>query len=201
MRRRRMPERGDAHAELERTARLPRAFAPGHEGYIPGLSSIWLRRPLVFTALSLLAGDMIALSGQISLRTWVLGALIAGAAALGMALAGRPRVWLLLICVVMLGGLAGASVMTAPELPPEGECYLTGRVVSVDKDVDDRLVLDMDRVTVDGSSYKGKLRLTLYREGAWDEMKPKRRRRPPRRMCPPRQNHPPRQMRPPRPNH
>ncbi|HIU46207.1 MAG TPA: DNA internalization-related competence protein ComEC/Rec2 [Candidatus Fimadaptatus faecigallinarum] len=169
MRRRRMPERGDAHAELERTARLPRAFAPGHEGYIPGLSGIWLRRPLVFTALSLLAGDMIALSGQISLRTWVLGALIAGAAALGMALAGRPRVWLLLICVVMLGGLAGASVMTAPELPPEGECYLTGRVVSVDKDVDDRLVLDMDRVTVDGSSYKGKLRLTLYREGAWDE--------------------------------
>ena len=169
MRRRRMPERGDAHAELERTARLPRAFAPGHEGYIPGLSGIWLRRPLVFTALSLLAGDMIALSGQISLRTWALGALIAGAAALGMALAGRPRVWLLLICVVMLGGLAGASVMTAPELPPEVECYLTGRVVSVDKDVDDRLVLDMDRVTVDGSSYKGKLRLTLYREGAWDE--------------------------------
>lgn len=169
MRRRRMPERGDAHAELERTARLPRAFAPGHEGYIPGLSGIWLRRPLVFTALSLLAGDMIALSGQISLQTWVLGALIAGAAALGMALAGRPRVWLLLICVVMLGGLAGASVMTAPELPPEGECYLTGRVVSVDKDVDDRLVLDIDRLTVDGSSYKGKLRLTLYREGAWDE--------------------------------
>ncbi len=168
MRRERM-RRDGAHAELERTARLPRALAPGHSGFTPGLSGVWLRRPLAFAALCLLAGDVMGLSGQIALRAWAAGALIAGAAALGLALAGRPRVWLLLMCVLMLGGLAGASVMTAPELPPEGECYLSGRVVSVDKDAADRLVLDIDRVNVDGSSYKGRLRLTLYRAGAWDE--------------------------------
>lgn len=168
MRREMLRARG-AHSELERTARLPRALAPGYRGYSWGLSGIWLRRPLVFVAICALAGDVIGLSGGIPLGAWALGALLAGLAALAEALARRPRVWLGLMCVLMLGGVLGASVATAPETPPEGEYYITGRVVGVYSEQDDRLTLDIDELSADGSRYKGKWRLTLYRPGRWED--------------------------------
>ena len=100
-----------AHADLTRSGLLSRALEPGHGAYRPGLSGVWLRRPIVIAALCLLAGDLMGLGGGIPLKAWLLLAALAGAGALAGTLARRPRAWALLICVVMLGGVLGASVM------------------------------------------------------------------------------------------
>ena len=152
-----------AHADLMRTARMGRALEPGAPGFTPGLGGMWRRRPMVLTALVLLAGDIIGLSGQIPLAAWEIMAAASALVAIVSALARRPRAWMLLICVMMLGGMMGASVMTAPELPAEGEHFISGRVLSVERDDAERMVLDIDNVETDGSRVKGRMRLTLYR--------------------------------------
>lgn len=152
-----------AHADLVRTARRGRALEPGAAGFTPGLGGMWRRRPMVMTALVLLAGDIIGLSGQIPLAAWEAMAAASALVAIVSALARRPRAWMLLICVMMLGGMLGASVMTAPELPAEGEHFISGRVLSVERDDAERMVLDIDDVEVDGDRVKGRMRLTLYR--------------------------------------
>ena len=118
---------------------------------------------MVLCALCLFAGDLIGLSGQIPLMFWYIAASIAAVFASAMAALRRPRVWQLLICVLLVGGTLGAQVMTAPAAPPEGECYITGRVVSVVRSDEERIVLDIDQLTADGAAYGGKTRLTLYR--------------------------------------
>lgn len=152
-----------AHADLVRTARRGRALEPGAAGFTPGLGGMWRRRPMVLTALVLLAGDIIGLSGQIPLAAWEAMAAASALVAIVSALARRPRAWMLLICVMMLGGMLGASVMTAPELPAGGEHFISGRVLSVERDDAERMVLDIDDVEVDGDRVKGRMRLTLYR--------------------------------------
>ena len=151
-----------AHADLTRPGLLSRALEPGHGAYRPGLSGVWLRRPLVLAALCLLAGDLMGLGGGIPLKAWLLLAALAGAGALAGTLARRPRAWALLICVVMLGGVLGASVMERPAVPEEGAHYIEGRVRSVVKSDDEKLVLDVDRFSADGAAYRGGARLTLY---------------------------------------
>ena len=152
-----------AHADLIKSALLPRLFDAGYAAYRPALSGMWLRRPMVLCALCLFAGDLIGLSGQIPLMFWYIAASIAAVFASAMAALHRPRVWQLLICVLLVGGTLGAQVMTAPAAPPEGECYITGRVVSVVRSDEERIVLDIDQLTADGAAYGGKTRLTLYR--------------------------------------
>ena len=152
-----------AHADLIKSALLPRLFDAGHAAYRPALSGMWLRRPMVLCALCLFAGDLIGLSGQIPLMFWYIAASIAAVFASAMAALHRPRVWQLLICVLLVGGTLGAQIMTAPAAPPEGECYITGRVVSVVRSDEERIVLDIDQLTADGAAYGGKTRLTLYR--------------------------------------
>lgn len=151
-----------AHADLTRPALLSRALDPAHGAYHMGLSGIWLRRPLVLVALCLLAGDLVGLSGQIALKAWLMLAAVAVAAAAIGVLLRRPRAWVLLICIVMIGGIMGASVMEVPAVPAEGEHYITGRVLSVVKSDEERLVVDIDRLSADGAAYRGRARLTLY---------------------------------------
>ena len=92
-----------AHADLIKSALLPRLFDAGHAAYRPALSGMWLRRPMVLCALCLFAGDLIGLSGQIPLMFWYIAASIAAVFAFAMAALRRPRVWQLLICVLLVG--------------------------------------------------------------------------------------------------
>lgn len=152
-----------AHADLERSARRIRVLSGRAVAYTPGFYGMWRRRPLVLTALSLLTGDLIGLGCGIELQMWCTLACVSLAFAIVMALMRRPRAWQLLICVLMLGGVMGSAVMTSPAVPLDGEHYITGRVVSLTRNDDERLTIDIDNYTCDGAEYSGKMRLTLYR--------------------------------------
>lgn len=153
-----------AHADLVRSARFPRALKPGYTAYTAGLGGVWLRRPLVLTAVCLLTGDLMGLNGGISPYIWGIGAAAAMLTALFMMLIRRrPRVWLLLLCIVTLGGFMGTCAMTPPPLPPEGEAYIEGRIAAISKADDRRAVVDIDRLKVNGTGYAGRMRLSLYK--------------------------------------
>ena len=152
-----------AHADLERSARRIRVLSGKAAAYASGLNGMWKRRPLVLTALCLLAGDLIGLGCGIELFAWCILAGVSLAFALVMALVRKPRAWQLLICVLMLGGIMGSAIMTSPAVPSDGEYYITGRVVSLTRNDDERLTIDIDDYTCDGAEYSGKMRLTLYR--------------------------------------